>query len=155
MFNHYAPGKSRYCTAELDATDEHDTADSKRVGKHIKIIAEVGIAGIIKGQIEYIKKQIETQKAESTAQGYSGHAAAQGDWGHAEVKGKEGIAVSFGIESKAAGALGCYIVLAEWKEAKDGWHIKTVKCAKVDGEKIKANTFYRLKNGKFVEASNE
>ena len=31
------------------------------------------------------------------------------------------------------------------------WHIKDLQSAKVDGEKIKANTFYKLNNGEFVE----
>jgi hypothetical protein len=57
-----------------------------------------------------------------------------------------------GIESKAKGALGCYIILAEWEQDDNyDWHIKTVKAVKVDGEKIKPNTFYMLKDGKFVE----
>ena len=68
------------------------------------------------------------------------------------VEGKESIAIATGIEGKAKGALGCFIVLAEW--CKDGnceWHIKDVKSAVVDGETIKANTFYMLKDGEFTE----
>jgi hypothetical protein len=42
--------------------------------------------------------------------------------------------------------------LAEWKEEIDGWHRKNVKAAKVDGKRIKADTFYKLVNGKFVRA---
>jgi len=57
-----------------------------------------------------------------------------------------------GIESKARGALGCYIVLVEWiKDESYNWHIKTVKSHKVDGKAIKPNIFYTLTNGKFVE----
>ena len=70
----------------------------------------------------------------------------------ATVEGKESIAIATGIEGRAKGALGCYIVLAEWKRDERGeWHIMDVKSAKVDDEKIKANTFYMLKNGKFKE----
>ena len=70
----------------------------------------------------------------------------------AVVEGKESVAIATGVESRAKGSLGCYIVLAEWyqDEAHD-WHIKHVESAKVDGEKIKADTFYTLKNGEFVE----
>jgi hypothetical protein len=62
------------------------------------------------------------------------------------------VALCTGCEGTAKGTLGCWLVLSEWKKAEDGtWHIDTVKSAKVDGKKIKANTLYTLKNGKFVE----
>jgi hypothetical protein len=44
--------------------------------------------------------------------------------------------------------LGCWIVLAEWKNN----HIINVKSKKVDGKIIKADTFYSLKNNKFIES---
>lgn len=70
----------------------------------------------------------------------------------ATVEGKESIAIATGIKSRAKGSLGCYIVLAEWYRNECGsWHIKHVQSAKVDGEKIKVDTFYTLKNGEFVE----
>jgi hypothetical protein len=57
-----------------------------------------------------------------------------------------------GFEGKASGALGCWIVLAEWEEDnEDNLIIKTVKSAKVDGKKIMPDTLYMLKDGKFVE----
>jgi hypothetical protein len=65
------------------------------------------------------------------------------------VSGTEGVAVSLGYQSKAKGAKGCWIVLSEWDENAE--HIKTVKSYKVDGRRIKANTFYRLDGGKPVE----
>jgi hypothetical protein len=60
-----------------------------------------------------------------------------------------------GYESRAKGALGCWLVLAEWEEREDAYHIKDVQCAQVDGVKIKADTFYQLKNGVFIEATEE
>ena len=96
----------------------------------------------------------------AAAQGDRGHAAAQGDWGHAaaqgfnghaSVGGKDAIAAAFGIKGKAKACLGSWIMLAEWTNTSEGWHIKTVKTAKIDGEKLKADTWYMLKNGKFEE----
>ena len=87
----------------------------------------------------------------AAAQGYRGHAAAQGYRGHAAVGGKDAIAAAFGIEGKAKACLGSWIMLAEWMFWGDGWHIKTVKTAKIDGEKLKADTWYMLKNGEFEE----
>ena len=50
-------------------------------------------------------------------------------------------------------SLGSWIVCDEWKQdVKDyRWHRLTVKTAKVDGKKIKADTWYSLRGGKFVE----
>ena len=57
VFGYYAPADSRYCEVELDANDQKSN-DSKRVGNKISIKAEIGIAGIIKAGLEYIKDQV-------------------------------------------------------------------------------------------------
>ncbi len=72
-------------------------------------------------------------------------------WSEASVEGSESIAIAIGWGSKAKGAIGCWIALAEWVEVNDECHISNVQLAKVDGEKIKADTFYRLIDGDFVE----
>ena len=41
--------------------------------------------------------------------------------------------------------------LYEWEEITGGWRIKDGRCARVDGEKIKPNVWYKLENGEFVE----
>ena len=75
-----------------------------------------------------------------------------GDWSAAVVGGKESIAISTGFEGKARGALGCYIVIAEWGKDENGNRkLMGVKSHKVDGEVIKPDVFYVLKNGEFVE----
>ena len=89
--------------------------------------------------------------AHAATTGYGAHAATTGDRAHAEVSGKESIASALGIGGKAKGALGCWIVCAEWENKNTGWHIKCVKAVAVDGEKIKADTWYTLRNGEFVE----
>ena len=73
-----------------------------------------------------------------------------GNWSAATVEGKESIAICTGRDGKAKGALGCWIALAEWDD--DGEHIIDFKSAKVDGDAIKADVFYVLKGGNFVEA---
>ena len=87
----------------------------------------------------------------AAAQGYRGHAAAQGNSGRAEVSGKDAIAAAFGVDGKARAALGSWIVCAEW-ETEDSERIKTVRAARIDGEKLKPDTWYMLKDGEFVEA---
>jgi hypothetical protein len=67
----------------------------------------------------------------------------------ATVEGQESVAVAIGYESMAKGALGCWLVLAEWDG--DGEHIDDVQCRRVDGNGIKPDTFYKLCGGEFVE----
>jgi len=72
-----------------------------------------------------------------------------GGGGVAMVEGKESIALAMGYKGKAKGNLGCWLVLAEWDVNS---HIITdVRCVKVDGKKIKPDTFYILENGEFKE----
>ena len=58
------------------------------------------------------------------------------------------MAIAIGYQSKAKGSNGCWLVLGE----KDGYgELIDVQCRKVDGVKIKEDTFYMLKNGEFKE----
>ena len=89
----------------------------------------------------------------ASATGWQGTASATGWQGAASVTGKESVAAALGIDSEAKGALGCWIVIAEWERDKEfNWHRKDVQCFKVDGQNIKADTWYKLKNGDLVEA---
>ena len=64
--------------------------------------------------------------------------------------------MSVGYNSKARGALGTWIVLAERDEWNgEGYPIKDVKAFKVDGEQVKADTWYKLVNGVLIEPGNE
>ena len=97
--------------------------------------------------------------AHSATSGYRAHSATSGDDAHSATNTKSGdaIACAIGRQSSAKASLGCWIVLAEWKEGKEFTDAKPVdvKAVKVDGKKIKANTFYILKGGKFVIADNQ
>ena len=80
--------------------------------------------------------------------GYKSTAATSGYKSTAAVEGKESIALAGGYKSMAKGALGCWLVLAE-RDDED--HILGVKAIKVDGGRIKPDTFYILKDGEVVE----
>ena len=80
----------------------------------------------------------------------TGHRSAATNTGHrsaATVSGEESVACSLGEYGKAKGAKGCWLVLAEWKDG----HRKDVRCFYVDGESVKANVFYKMKEGALVE----
>ena len=94
----------------------------------------------------------------SAATNTGDHSAATntGNCSAACVKGKESIAIVTGKNSKAKGALGCWIVLTERGEWDDkGYPIKEVKAFKVDGKEIKADTWYKLIDGKPVEVKED
>ena len=74
-----------------------------------------------------------------------------GNYSASTVDGKDSFAIATGIRGKAKGKLGCYIAVAEWVETFDGWKLRNFKAHKVDGKTIKEDTYYMLKDGKFVE----
>ena len=146
VFKYYAPcNMSRYCEVDLDdVRDEKSNEDSKRCGKKIAVKAEIGIAGLVKAAVEYTMEKAIPENSEH-ATGWKGAASATG---------KESVAAALGIDSKAKGALGCWLVLAEWAEDDEhNWHREDVQCFKVDGENIKPDIWYKLKNGELVEVS--
>ena len=148
-FDYYDPANSIYREVELeDVTDEHEE-DSKRVGKTIKIGAEIGLPGIIKAHFEYVKSRCTN---ENNAE--PGKPATAGDRGAAtsrgsSASGKNGLSVARGNSCKVKGGMGAVLVLVE--ENKYDYDINAWAAAVVDGEKIKADTWYMLKNGVFVE----
>ena len=174
VFAYYAPGDmSRYCEVDLDdVSDKKGNDDSKRCGKKIAVKAEIGIAGLVKASVDFVMENIKDEKKASTNTGYrsastntgdrsastnTGDYSASTNTGYrskADVSGKGSVAAALGIDSKAKGALGCWIVLAEWAQDDEyNWHRTDVQCFKVDGENIKPDTWYKLKNGDLVEVS--
>ena len=88
----------------------------------------------------------------ATNTGYCSAATNTGYCSAANVEGKESVAIVTGKDSKAKGALGCWLVLTargEWDG--NGYPIKEVKAFKVDGDKIKADTWYKLVDGEPIE----
>ena len=85
-------------------------------------------------------------------------AASAGAYGAAVSKGsadvgENGIACVRGNGCKVKGGIGAILVIAEENEYDSD--IKEWKAFVVDGEKIKADTYYTLKHGEIVEADND
>ena len=175
IFNYYAPAESRFCEVDLDATDEQNSEDSKRVGTRIKIGSEISAADIAKISVKafFDRMQFAEKIASSNTNnagdfgaanagnygaanaGYRG-AANAGNRGAAVVRdggkakvGKGGVAVGLGKEAMASGAIGAVLVLTE---RDNNYNIINAAAVIVDGEKIKAGTYYAMKNGEIVEA---
>ncbi len=158
VFGYYNPADSRYCEVDLD-TNEQTEEDSKRVGKKIKIETEIGLSGLIQAGVKFILEKVDFKSAKenntgdwsaATNTGTQSAATNTGYQSAATVGGAESIAVVTGYGSKAKGAVGCWLVLTERDEKM---HILGVRAVCVDGETIKADTFYMLKNGAITEVN--
>ena len=149
VFNYYPPADSRYCTVEQSGEISNRGGDSKVASTKIKLNFEIGLPGLIKAGVEYILSNVDfTNNKESNTGNYSA-ATNTGYRSASEVSGKESIAVVTGYDSKAKGSIGCWIVLTE---RDDNMKIIHVQAYEVDGENVKADTYYKLSNKQIVEA---
>ena len=175
VFRYYPPGSgSKYHEVTLEGVTDEKSDDTKRVGTKITVGAEIGIPGIVKAHVEYVKENVtkhvvagdseavvvgDRQSASagefgSASAGKYGSASA-GKFGSAVSRGKSsveenGCAVARGNGNKVRGGIGSVLVLVE--ENMNDCEIKHWKAEVVDGERIKANTWYQLdENGEFQE----
>ena len=160
VFEYYPPNEARYCEVTGDGKESSDEDGKKTSFEKIKINAEIGLGGIIKAGIKFCFDRVKWTKENTATGDYSGASAtgncsgasATGDYSGASA-GKGSVAMAVGLQTRAKGEVGSWLVLTECKKTKDGEiNIKNVKVAKVDGIKIKADTWYTLERGKFIEA---
>ena len=85
--------------------------------------------------------------------GDSAQIGSSGDSDKIDSTGVDSVICCAGHGCTVKAKIGSWITLAEWEysEEKDRSVPRCVKTEYVDGEKIKADTWYRLKNGEFVE----
>ena len=147
--------------AEVEALDECLTDNNKKfVTKKLHIGAKLSIAGLVQAFVDFTfgkvnwKNGAATNTGDRSAATNTGYRSAATNTGYrsaAAVEGKESFAIATGIEGKAKGSLGCYIAVAEYEGTEGSYRLVDFKSHIVDGETIKADTFYMLKNGEFVE----
>ena len=77
-----------------------------------------------------------------------------GDYAQIDSTGEDSVIMCAGLRSVAKAKIGSWITLAEWKhdDRKGRWVPVCVKTERVDGIKIKPDTWYKLQDGEFVEA---
>jgi len=83
--------------------------------------------------------------------GYYAQIGSSGDYAQIESTGKHSVVMAAGNNSIAKAKIGSWITLAEWDCINGVWIPICVKTEQVDGERIKADTFYKLVNGEFKE----
>ena len=144
--------------AEVESLAESKTDDGKKYcTQKLKIGAKIGIPGLVNAFAEYTLSRADCGEhntgdySAATNTGYRSAATNTGYQSAAKVEDRESFAIATGIGGKACGKIGCYIAVAEWVRTGTGHKLADFRTAMVDGEKIKEDTFYSLKNGEFVE----
>ena len=151
--------------------DEKDTVkkDDKCGTRKLTIGAKLDLKGFIQASVRFIFELTEqnggtSDKVQSSSgdwaqlasSGYGAQLASSGDGAKLassgygaklSADGKNSVIASIGKNAIARGIIGTWITLAEY--GADGICVY-VKSAKIDGEKLKADTWYKLQNKRFV-----
>ena len=135
--------------ADVEALDDSITDDSKKYcTKKLKIGAKLSLGEFIESSFSFIKESCTFDKKARTRKRDYSKLAASGDYSQLELNGKDSVGANIGERGIIKGKKGNWIILAEYNESGKPLCVKSVK---IDGKKIKEDTFYRLENGKFVE----
>ena len=164
VFGYYTPAGSRFC--EVYQGGKIDDSESDKVcSSKIRIGAELDIKELVKAAVSYVKERCTNEcnadPGKPATAGDSGAATAgdsgaatAGNYGAATARGKastgfNGLSVARGSNVQVKGGIGAILVIAE--ERGDTYDIVDWKAVLVDGEVVKADTWYRLENGELVE----
>ena len=134
----------------------NDNGDRKKQIGSIGNSAQIGSSGDyakIGSSGDYAKIGSSGDYAKIGSSGYSAKIGSSGDYAQIGSTGEDSVIMCAGNSSIAKAKVGSWITLAEWKWSYEKNHNVPV-CVKteyVDGDNIKADTLYQLKNGKFVE----
>ena len=146
-FKYYSPGDgSVYHEVEIDDNGERGD-DSKVVGSKIKIGAELDVAKICKLHFDFVKNRTIQKK-----DGKGASSLAAQDWSSLAA-GKNSVLACFNGRCRAG--LNSLIAIANRKWNGNDYEVTDFKAGIVDGKKIKADTWYKLVNGEFVEVNDD
>ena len=135
-------------TIEKTTCENISNSDSSSSGNS----ARIGSSG------DYAQIGSSGNSAQIGSSGNSAQIGSSGDYAQITSSGKNAVVMAAGYKSMAKAKIGSWITLAEWEEAKERnengnaiWIPTCVKTERVDGERIKEDTFYRLVDGNFEE----
>ena len=175
VFDHYTMIDSRFCEVEQDGNISKEDRGTKICSSKIKIKAELKLADMINLGVEWLKEITSPEKIKTSIKdnssgygakiGSSGYGAKIGSSGNGAKIGSSGygakidstgegcVIMCAGINSVAKASKGSWITLSEWSysDKKKRYIPVCVKTEFVDGEKIKADTYYKLAGGVFKE----
>ena len=173
VLEYYRAGQAVVHEVEVEGVDPKSENDTKLCARKIHIGARMNIAQMVQATFEYNREHCTTEYTDpkqasagyrgaasagesgAASAGYRG-AASAGSFGAAVSRGTakvgpNGIACARGNECRVCGGLGAVLVIAE--EKSNSYDIVAWKVVIVDGETVKADTWYTLKDGELVEAS--
>lgn len=171
VWDYYDMLNSRYAEVEQSGKIEKEENSTKVCSSRIKIKAELKLADIINIGVEWLKditspspSKVKKDGALNDNGGRKKQIGSSGDYaqigssgGSAQIDstGEDSVIMCSGNSSIDKAKVGSWITLAEWKwsDEKKRDVPACVKTEYVDGKNIKADTWYQLKNGKFVEVN--
>ena len=161
VLNHYdlVDGNGNFSEfAEVEALGQVWNDGEKRATNKIHIGAKLGFKDFIKACIDFTIKRTKFDGssgyyAQIGSSGDYAQIGSSGNYAKINSTGEDAVIMCAGSRSKAKGKKGSWITLAEWvKDEEKGRYVPIcVKTERVDGEKIKEDTYYTMKNGEFVE----
>ena len=101
VFGYYSPDESRFCSVELTGELSRDGSDSKVAAAKIKIVAEIGIPGIVTAAVAWIMRQVDGSKKQTVIEGSSSAATNTGSRSAATNTGSSSAATNTGYSSAA------------------------------------------------------
>ena len=161
VFDYYTMIDSRFCEVEQDGNISKEDRGTKICSSKIKIKLELKLADMINLGVEWLKEITSPEKIKTSikdnSSGNYAKIGSSGDGAKIGSSGKDCVIMCAGINSVAKASKGSWITLSEWSysEGKQRYIPICVKTEFVDGEKIKADTYYSLKGGVFVEWIND
>ena len=140
--------------AEVESLGELKKDETKCCTNKLRIGKKLSLGDWIKSVVSFVidktKKDDSTQLASS---GNCAQLASSGDYTWLASSGDCAVVAGIGVDNIVKAKTGSFIVLAEYKYNSETNRTEPVdvKVVNVDGEKIKADTWYKLENGEFVE----
>ena len=169
VFDHYDMLKSRFAEVEQSGIIDREEGSTKVCSSRIKIKAELKLSDIINIGVEWLKditspSKVKTgcalndngcEKKQIGSSGYSAKIGSSGYSAQIDSTGEYSVIMCAGNNSMAKAKIGSWITLAEWVYCEEkGRHVPVcVKTEYVDGENIKADTYYQLIGGVFTEVN--
>ena len=135
----------------VDFVNEKTQSENENFGDYAKI-GSSGYSAKIGSSGYSAKIGSSGDSAKISSSGDYAKISSSGDYAKISSSGSHSVVMCAGNGSIAKAKNGSFITLSEWGYNETGAYIPfNIKTAKVDGESIKENTYYKLINGEFVE----
>ena len=156
VFDHYDMLTSRFAKVEQSGEIDKKENSTKVCSSKINVKGELKLADMINLGVEWIKEVTSPTKVKKDDKlndnsGDSAQIGSSGDYAQIESTGEHSVVMAAGRNSITKAKIGSWITLAEWEYNDGVWVPICVKTEQVDGERIKADTFYKLIDGEFKE----